>query len=213
MGTTAWISRLVVIGLAALGCEPKRSPTTTDATASAGAPAATLPASTASAPSADPLLGPFGAKTPIPTGPVLAVLAGKGLGPIRLTALVTTVERLMDKPCEVREPTLCRYVTRAADFTLDGDTRVTRIHVHRVGRSAGKDGHYGVFNGAIPPDLQFGMLPEAIQEHLGKPVRVERGNAGAHPATAEQHEYDGMVLEYDVMPSGQSVLGGVRIPR
>ncbi len=118
----------------------------------------------------------------------------------------------MGQPCQVREKHLCRYVARAVDFTLNDENRVTRIYVHRVGRKAGNHGHFGVFNGAIPPDLQFGMLPSAIQEHLGKPLEVTKGDEGSYPGTAESHRYDGMVLEYEAMPSGQRVLSGVRIP-
>lgn len=150
-------------------------------------------------------------KWAIPVGPRLAVLAGKGVGAIRLTAKVATVERLMEAPCEERTPKLCRYYIRGVEFHLDDQGQVERIHVHRLDRKLGEKS-FGIFNGAIPPDLQFGMLPGAIQEQLGPPKEKKTGDQGAFAGTAEQHVYDGMVLEYDRMPNDQLVLGGIRIP-
>lgn len=118
----------------------------------------------------------------------------------------------MELACPARAPGVCRYAERGAEFFLDGEDRVERMHLHRVGRRVAGT-QMGIFNGAIPPDLQFGMLPEAVMEGLGKPTRVIQGDAGAYPGTVEQHEYAGMVLEYDRMPSGQLVLSGIRIPK
>src|SRR5687768_12862741 len=53
-----------------------------------------------------------------PSGPILPVEAGSGLGAIRLGASVPTLERLMGKPCEVRTEYLCRYVSHGVDFHL-----------------------------------------------------------------------------------------------
>jgi hypothetical protein len=55
------------------------------------------------------------------------------------------------------------------------------------------------------------MLPGAVQQHMGKPLRVVPGAEGAHAWTVEQHHYKSLVLEYDKMPNDQLVLGGVRI--
>ncbi len=184
--TLAWV--------ALAGCERQKTPP----------PAASAPA----VPSAD-LVPPK--KWAIPDGPRLAVVAGKGVGPIRLGAKVSTVERLMEAPCEERTPKLCRYYIRAVEFHLDAEERVERIHVHRLDRKQGEK-TFGVFNGGIPPDLSFGMLPEAIQQILGPPKSKRQGAEGAAPGTAESHVYEGMVLEYDRMPNGQLVLGGIRIP-
>jgi hypothetical protein len=148
----------------------------------------------------------------VPVGPRLAILAGQGVGPIRIGATVQTIERLMKAPCEVKTPTVCRYVTRAVEFQLGEDGKTVRIHVHRMGRSAGDGKTYGVFNGAIPPDLQMGMTAKAVQEYLGSPESVEKGSTGADPTTIVQHHYKGMILEYDRLPAGQAALGGVRIP-
>lgn len=148
----------------------------------------------------------------VPVGPRLALLAGQGVGPIRLGATVETIERLMEAPCEEKTATLCRYAKRAVEFELGADGKTIRIHAHRMGRAAGGGKTYGVFNGGIPPDLQFGMIMPAVQEFLGPPLKVETGTVGAAAETAAQHHYQGMVVEYDRLPTGKLVLGGVRIP-
>src|SRR3954467_8184354 len=88
-----------------------------------------------------------------PSGPMLAVLPGEGVGPIRLGATVGTIERLMDKRCEVLTEELCRYVTRGIDFHLQGGY-TDWTHVQRAGRRAGvvfrgEPIEFGFFNGAI----------------------------------------------------------------
>lgn len=159
-----------------------------------------------------PLVAPSARSYPVPVGPRLAILAGQGVGPVRLGATVATIERLMESPCEVKTATLCRYVGRALELELDAGGKTVRIRAHRAGRAAGSGAVYGVFNGAIPPDLQFNMLPQAIQEHLGPPRKVEPKSAAAAPEAETEQHYDGMVLEYDRLPNGRLVLGGVRIP-
>jgi len=153
----------------------------------------------------------------LPQGPMLAMLAGQGVGSIRIGATVATIERHMALPCDFKTETLCRYVTRAVEFELkDGVTE--RIRVHRHGRSAGKDNsgapiEYGFFNGAIPPDLRFGMLPKAIQEYLGQPIRAEKVETPNEFNTIERHYYKGMIVEYDLLPNGNPIMGGVVIAK
>jgi hypothetical protein len=151
----------------------------------------------------------------LPSGPVLAILAGQGVGPIRIGATVATIERHMAAPCDVKTKDVCRYLARAVEFQLENGVTKT-IVVSRAGRpagidAAGKDAEYGFFNGAIPPDLQLGMVPTAIQEHLGPPKRVERSqSAGAGAADrVEIHHYDGMRIEYDRIENGNLVVGGI----
>jgi hypothetical protein len=138
------------------------------------------------------------------------------VGPIRIGATVATVERHMEAPCEVKTEEVCRYIGRAVEFKLK-DGVVQTVHVHRHERPAGKDAQgetrtYGIFNGGLFPDLMLGMLPWAIQEHLGEPKRVEKVAQKNPHATEELHHYEGMVLEYDRLANGNLVLGGVRIP-
>jgi hypothetical protein len=181
--------------------------------------ASTPPSATVTAP--NPLAtyspGPMRSSWPLPVGPRLAVEIGKGLGPIRFGATVQTIERLMAAPCDLKTTELCRYYKQAIDFELK-DGVLARIHVHRTDRSAGKDATgkprtYGVFNGMIPPDLRFGMLPWAIQEYLGKPRRIEPAPGESGFDTAEIHYYDGVTLEFDRIGGSPPVLGGIIIEK
>ena len=151
----------------------------------------------------------------LPSGPVLAILAGQGVGPIRIGATIATIERHMAAPCDVKSKDVCRYLARAVEFQLENGVTKT-IVVSRAGRpagkdAAGKDAEYGFFNRAIPPDLQLGMVPSAIQEHLGEPKRVERNPTAAAGAAdrVEIHEYPGMRIEYDRIENGNLVVGGI----
>jgi len=146
---------------------------------------------------------------------MLAILAGQGVGPIRFGAAVATIERLMEAPCDLKTEKVCRYFGRAIEFELEQGA-VVRMRIHRMDRPAGADASgtpraYGVFNGAIPPDLRFGMLPWAIKEKLGGPARVEEVAGGGPSNTRERHHYAGMILDYDLMDNGQLVLGGVEL--
>jgi hypothetical protein len=149
----------------------------------------------------------------MPSGPILAILAGQGVGPIRFGATQATVERLMERPCEVRNEKVCRYIGAAVEFFFDAAGKVDKIHVHRPGRPAqdatGKMRPYGMFHGAIPPDLKMLMLPWAIQQYLGKPLRVEPVLDGGPSFTEQRHYYKGMIVEYDRLDNGNLVLGGV----
>jgi hypothetical protein len=144
-------------------------------------------------------------------GPAFPILPGQGIGPIRFGATRQTIERLMAAPCDDATETLCRYVARGVDFKLEGGA-TTEIRISRKGREAkrGADGsiiEYGFFNGAIMPDLYFGMQPGALQEHLGAPQKVEKIAPLGKDALSERHFYDGMTLEYDLWSNGKLVLG------
>lgn len=152
---------------------------------------------------------------PIPTGPVLEILPGAGLGPIRFGATVKTIERLMEAPCDYLDEHTCRYVGRAVEFHL-ADGVVDGIKVPRRDRPAGKNKQgepvvYGIFNGAIRPDLQLGMIPEAIQEVLGPPERVEKVGQPGVNNEVERHFYAGMRLTYDRLPNGKLALGEIEV--
>jgi hypothetical protein len=188
---------------------------------SKGTSSSAAPSATASVSAPNPLASyapaPQRTSWPVPVGPRLAVEAGQGLGPIRFGATVPTIERLMEAPCDLKTADLCRYYKQAVDFELK-DGVVARIRVHRTERPAGKDATgkarvYGVFNGGIPPDLRFGMLPWAIHEHLGKPKRVDPAPGESGFDTAEVHYYDGLILEFDRIGKSQPVLGGIIIEK
>jgi hypothetical protein len=144
-------------------------------------------------------------------GMPLPILPGQGIGPIRFGATKQTIERLMGAPCEDTSETTCRYVGRAVDFKLEGGG-VTEMRISRKGREAkrGPDGsiiEYGFFNGALLPDLYFGMQPGALQEQLGAPQKIEKVNPMGADGFSERHIYDGMTLEYDLWSNGKLVLG------
>ncbi len=141
----------------------------------------------------------------------LPILPGQGVGPIRFGATKQTIERLMGVPCDDADESLCRYVGRAVDFKLEAGV-VKEIRVSRKGREAKRsaDGsiiEYGFFNGALLPDLYFGMQPSALQEHLGAPQRVEKVAPMAADGFSERHVYDGVTLEYDLWSNDKLVLG------
>ena len=144
-------------------------------------------------------------------GPAFPILPGQGVGPIRFGANRKTIERLEGAPCDDATETLCRYVGRGLDFKLDGGV-TTEIRISRKGREAKRaaDGsiiEYGFYNGAILPDLYFGMQPGALQEVIGAPQKVEKVTPMGPDGFAERHFYDGMVLEYDQWSNGKLVLG------
>lgn len=144
-------------------------------------------------------------------GSPLPILPGQGIGPIRFGATKQTIERLMGAPCDDATETLCRYVGRAVDFKLDGGV-VKEIRISRKGREAKRaaDGsiiEYGFFNGALLPDLYFGMQPSALQEQLGAPQKIEKVTPMGPDGFSERHIYDGVTLEYDLWSNGKLVLG------
>jgi len=187
-----------------------RSTAAADASPSSSAPASAAP--TVAQP-------PPTSSAQLPEGPVLAIQAGQGIGPIRLGATVATIERLMEAPCDVKTAEVCRYLKRAVEFQLDNSGVAVRIVVHRKDRPAGADAHgaqqaYGFFNGGIPPGVGLGMVPKAVLEILGQPQKSERVSTKNDFNTIDRDTYPGgMVLEYDEYSNGKVMLGGVIIER
>jgi len=144
-------------------------------------------------------------------GAQFPILPGQGIGPIRFGATKQTIERLMGAPCDDATETLCRYIGRAIDFKLENGA-VTEMRISRKGReakrnAAGEIVEYGFFNGALLPDLYFGMQPKALQEVLGPPQRVEPITPMGPDGFSERHVYDGITLEYDRWSNGNLLLG------
>ncbi|MEO8905462.1 MAG: hypothetical protein ABI488_23355 [Polyangiaceae bacterium] len=199
-----------------VGCKSKSgdaAPAASNATAAVSASAAPVAPATEGPAPAPPPMG----SVQLPQGPVLAIEAGKGVGPIRLGATVPTIERLMEAPCEVKTTTTCRYIVRAVEFELkDGVTE--RITVQRHERPAGPDSHgvpqvYGFFNGGIPPGVALGMLPSAVLKLLGPPQSVQNITTVNDNGTIQRATYPGMVLEFDKYKNGNVMLGAVIIAK
>ena len=200
---------LVASALAACACTCDKSP------AASGAPAP--PPSASAAPVARPSADPIPAELEVPSSwPVasglrLAILAGQGVGPIRLGATVATIERLMAIPCEYKTETSCRYVGRAIEFNLKNGVTV-EMHLHRRDRPTTPDGSvFGVFNGHTPEGVAFFMLQSGVQELLGKPQKTEPVKNANPWGMAEVWYYPGMRLEFDRIANGNLVLGGIVI--
>lgn len=196
---------LVLILTAQVGsCKSKPSDPSPAATTAPSAKSQATP--TPSAPT--PFTPPRG--TPTPRGPALLVMPGQGLGPIAFGATFATIERHMEAPCEVKTESLCRYITRAVDFKMEGGVLVA-LHVQSWLRPVSANNpsvHWGMFNGGFLPDLRLGMMPWAIEEKLGKAARVEQVSG---QAPEELHHYAGMILEYDRLENKKLALAGIRM--
>jgi hypothetical protein len=211
-GQVSVVTALSVLG-ALSGCNSKKP-----APASAASAVTSTSAPASGAASIPPAVPAVTSSAQLPEGPVLAIQAGQGVGPIRIGATVATIERLMEAPCEVKTAEVCRYIVRAVEFHLNKDGFTDRIVVHRRDRPAGQDAHgkpqaYGFFNGGIPPGAGLGMVPKAVLEIIGKPLSSERVNEENPNHTIDRDTYPGMVLEYDEYTNGKVMLGGVIIAK
>jgi hypothetical protein len=153
----------------------------------------------------------------LPTGPSLAIEAGKGVGAIRFGATVHTIERLMGSRCQVLSENLCRYIIHGVDFHLVNGV-LEKVHVQRAGRPAGNDvtgkkQEFGFFNGGIRPDLALGMTPKAMQEYLGPPERVERVQEPNPQNMVARDYYPGVIIEYDRFKNGNIIWAGAVVFR
>jgi hypothetical protein len=150
----------------------------------------------------------------IPVGPDLEIVPGKGFGPIRFGAKVETIERLMGEPCEEKrvqgEEVVCRYSAQAVEFVLRKD-QVVQMRAHRLGRPFKTEPKpdFGIFKGRFTNGVSPGMLPAAVRELLGAPKRVAPVSGDNPNQTVEVYEYDTFALEFDRLPSGSEVLGGI----
>lgn len=150
---------------------------------------------------------------PHPMGPALAVEAGVGIGPIRFGSNVASIERHMGMKCEELTEQHCRILQAGVEFELK-DGVVSAMVVHRFERPVpGTPGKtWGTFAGGIPPNIHMLMVPEVVEQELGKPttsVAVDENNPNR---TVRRVTYPGLELEYDKNPTnGRLMLGGVRV--
>jgi hypothetical protein len=146
---------------------------------------------------------------PIPSGPRLGIFAGEGVGAIRFGANVTTIERLMEAPCEIKTDDACRYIALAVEFMLK-DGVVSEIRTHRPNRpTTPKPRVFGIFNGHTPEEVAFTMLRPAAKGLLGPPEKTEPVADGGDAHTVEVDTYNGLRVEYDQLPNGNVVVGGM----
>lgn len=174
---------------------------------------ATAPASSAAAPAASddtPERLRVDRVVRMPSGPVLEIIPGQGLGAIRFGASVETIERLMAMPCEFKTEHACRYVGRAVEFFLDDKGLTNEIRIHRVERPTTPEGRtFGVFNGRMREGVTLMMLPRGVQGLIGQPKKVEQVTGDNPSHTVEIDSYDGMRIEYDRLTPEKVVVGGI----
>ncbi|HEX4478910.1 MAG TPA: hypothetical protein VH142_27695 [Polyangiaceae bacterium] len=188
----------VVAALCSLNCKSdgntKQTGTPPVATARPAASMLTLPR----APTPPKNLPPRAVPTswPVASGPAMAILAGKGVGPIRFGATVATIERLMAAPCEVRDADACRYYARGIEFLLKGGV-VKEMHISRPGRPAPKGFSYGIFNGSTPEGVTTLVLERAVPELIGAPPKKEAVADGGANGTVDSWQYPGMRVDFD----------------
>lgn len=214
--------RVLAVGLVINGCQESRGasgqgrPTARPAEGSSGAPQ--RPAVPTPLPQV-PV-----SRVAVPSGISLPVQPGKGFGPVRFGATIETIERLMGAPCDQRSqlPSLapdgarevCRYFHRAVEFRV-GPAGAVGMQAYRRGRPCldAPSRRYGVFNGRFVEGAALGMLPGAVQELLGSPLRVERLATPTAPGTVMLHHYAEFRLQYDRDLRGVERLGSVELFR
>jgi hypothetical protein len=193
----------LALALTACTCSPDDSSARLSA-ASAPAPARSIPpAVTVEKPPLDQVIR-------LPSGPVLEILPGQGVGAIRLGATVATIERLMGAPCEFKTEKACRYVGRAVEFFLDDQGATDEIRIHRVERPTTPEGRtFGVFNGRMANGLTLMMIPSGVKGLIGPPLKTEPVSSGGPANTVQVDDYDGMRIEYDKLSLERVVVGGI----
>ncbi len=151
----------------------------------------------------------------LPSGPVLEILPGQGVGAMRLGATVPTIERLMGMPCEIKTEQECGYIGRAVEFLLDEQGATKEIKINRLDRPAPDGRTYGVFNGRMANGLTLTMIPSGVESLIGRPQKVEDVKDGGSAKTVQIAHYDGLRIEYDKVPPdpGRVVVGGIVVTR
>jgi len=175
----------------------------------------------ASAPQKNQPLKPKSVSAPLqkgyrfPVGPQLVLLPGTGMGAIRFGATFDTIERHMGAPCDIRTETRCGYVRQAVEMTLDKGV-LTRIKTYRrdlpVSPTPKKgDKYYGSFNGIMVPKVMMGLHRHIVVEEFGKPLRKEASKTPDKLGHVDTHYYDGVILAYDKIENGNTVLATIEI--
>ncbi len=148
---------------------------------------------------------------PVPTGPRLVVVPGKGLSAIRFGTTVETLARHMAAPCDIQTEAKCIYVRQALEFDLKEGV-VSGMKAHRRDRQvqgAPGDQFYGTFFGSALPEIMLGLHQHVVIEEFGEPQKREplQGPDGQ----TERHFYDGVIFEYDKIENGNVVLSAIEV--
>jgi hypothetical protein len=164
--------------------------------------------------------GAPGASQPVesrgkPTGPGLLVYVGKGVGPLRFGAYVSTIERLLRAPCDYRTEIRCVQFDRALDLTLE-DGVLSKIRVEspehvplglgpkELGVNAGRT--FGAFNGLLEPKIVFGLHKHIVEEEYGKPKSEDAVKLEGPTGLIARAHYDHITFEYERIGNGNTIL-------
>jgi len=191
---------LVLLGVA---CKPKAQPTKAHPT----------PTATVQPTGTGPAMAPIKRSFVVPAGPMFAITAGEGLGPVRFGATVATVERLMEGKCEELTDQHCRYIRAGIEYELT-DGVVSGMVVYRHDRPVeGSPGKlWGRTRCVIPPDITPRVIVSYVHSVLGKPQTSETITEPNPNRTALRETYPGLILEYDRGEyTKELVLGSIRV--
>jgi hypothetical protein len=151
-----------------------------------------------------------------PVGPPLAVLPGRGLGPLRFGASLGTVERLLGTSCTKKttdgDVEHCLLTSYGVEVELR-EGHVSRLRVHGSerkfpGENGAPAGSWGAFNGSFKGAV-LGMYAAVVAEQIGEPSSVQKLDP-PEGATVMRHTYPhNTVLEYDKIANGNVVLASI----
>lgn len=197
-------SIFMVLCFATIGCSKKDE-----------APPAPAPAPSATAEQKSPPPVPLVKGHQYPIGPRLVFVPGKGVGAIRFGATVETIERHMEAPCDQKTPERCLYVRQAVEFFLK-DGVLVRLESHRRDRKVDgappdKDQYFGSVRGILPPKIMMGLHEHVVIEEYGEPDKKESIEPPGPDGLVARHYYDGVILEYDKIENGNTVLASIEI--
>ncbi len=148
----------------------------------------------------------------MPVGPRLVVQPGKGLSAIYFGATRATIERHMEAPCDIASETRCGYVDEAVEFTFE-DGVLSKVEVQPRDRPVPEKpgAFYGTFRGILPPRIALGLHEHIVVEEFGAPTSYEDLKLSAPTGPKGRAHYDGLVLEYERIANGNTVLTGMVI--
>lgn len=197
-------SRLLALTGLLAACSPQQKAPETDSASNKPSPSeiATTQQPVAPAPS-----------LPRPVGPELIVLPGQGLSALRFGATLPTVKRHLGRSCELQTEERCIFIHQAIELGLK-DGVVSQIKVHRRGRPVPGDTEgrtFGTFHGKLDPQILLGLHQHVVEQEYGAPTKKENFELQGSVGLVARHEYPGLLLEYDRIENGNTVLAAFAI--